>query len=189
MKGFYETGLSGCAFLRGSYLLPMTAITEEQPHQGDVQSAPDATRSVALAPIVVAVDGGPESRSALRWASKRARQLGCDLRVVTAFTGPTIASESGMAFARAYGIAEATARRRSSALIASVVPDRTVEHVVRLGDPVSILEASSHDAQMIVVGTRRRERIWHRWRSSLTNRLTGLITCPVVSISSGEGYR
>lgn len=144
--------------------------------------------SVELAPIVVAVDGGRESRRAMRWAAKRARQLGCDLRVVTAFSAPNIASESGMAFARSFGLAESAARQRSRAVIDSVVPGWTVDHVVRLGEPAAILEESSHDAQMIVVGTRRRVRPWHRWRPSLTNRLTGLVVCPVVSISAGERY-
>lgn len=177
----------------------MRSGTKEHPTQekqrapSSASSPPDAAASatapIVAAPIVVAVDGGRESRRALRWASKRARQLGCDLRVVTAFSAPNIASESGIAFVRGYEMAEAAARQRSSAVIDSVVSGWTVEHVVSVGDAASVLEASSHDAQMIVVGTRRRERLWHRWRPSLTNRLTGMVGCPVVSISSREVHR
>lgn len=141
------------------------------------------------APIVVAVDGGSESRRALRWAAKRARELGCEVRVVTAFSAPNIASESGMAYVRSFQAAEMSARDRAKLAIDRTLPGQSVEHIVRLGDAASILHEASSDARMIVVGTRRRERLWHRLRPSLTNRLTGLATCPVVSIGTGEQPR
>lgn len=164
----------------------MAMITEPHTSSGAIDGASSNRQPAADAPIVVAVDGGRESRRALRWALRRADQLGCDVRVVTAYLPPTVVSETGPAVARSYAQAEAIARQRARLVIEMVAPGRKLEHVVQVGDATSILKGESHTARMIVVGTRRRERAWHRWRPSLTNRLTGLAACPVVSIGSSN---
>lgn len=164
----------------------MDTITEPNPSSGGTDGAPSNFQPTREAPIVVAVDGGRESRRALRWALRRADQLGCAVRVVTTFQPPHVASEAGPAVVRLFEQAEASARERARSVIASVAPGRELDHEVQIGDAAAVLADESHSARMIVVGTRRRERAWHRLRPSLTNRLTGLAACPVVSIGGGD---
>lgn len=144
--------------------------------------------------IVVAVDGRPESAQALRWAARQAEHTGAGLRVVSAFDQPAVGSDAAGAYWRAFLSAEESTEARVGDVIDTVLGDGArrrpdVDHVVAPGVIDHVLADHSHDASMVVVGTRSTRRWSARLRPSLTNRITGKLDCPVVSVapsSSGD---
>lgn len=130
---------------------------------------------------VVAVDGSPESAEALRWASRRCEKPGDHLCVVTAFRHPDVADAAGL-YQAAYAAARASARDHVLATVEDVLGHRRVEHVVVAGSIDRALQMQAHNATALVIGTRNTSAWWKRLRPSLTNRLTGRVPCPVISI-------
>lgn len=137
-------------------------------------------------PIIVAVDGSPASRAALAWAHDHAIAHGLPLEVVTAYLEPFVAHEVTGVAADHLTVAEQNARERARIVIHDVLGRAAVPHRVLLGAIEDVLGEESHRAAMIVVGTRRRGGWLGRFRPSTTNRVTGLATCPVVSIPEGS---
>ena len=135
--------------------------------------------------VVVAVDGGPASIAALTWARDALIDPTDRIRIVTAYSSPIVASEVPI---RTEDIHDA----RESAQHAAAIAVRTVfgtdrpgavtEHVVAFGPIEAVLDKHASDVAFVVVGTRRRRRWRERLRGSTTNRVTGRLTCPVVSI-------
>ncbi len=130
-------------------------------------------------PTVVAVDGSPESRAALRWAADHARASGTTLKVVTAYPQPMTEVEFPPVYVDLYGLA---ARERALEVIESVLGHRVVDHVVVEGTIETVLVEHGEGASTIVIGTRARRRLWHRFRRSLTDRITGRVDSTVISV-------
>ena len=117
-------------------------------------------------PIVVGIDGSTGAQHALRWALREASIRGTSLRVVHAWTGPTPISgigsilfpvdpapyESAAKQLLEESIERELARVGDSSVI--VVPTLT-----RRGPAAGLLEAGK-DAQLLVVGTRKRTLTW-----------------------------
>ncbi len=82
-------------------------------------------------------------------------------------------------YADIYGVA---ARERALVTIESVLGHRDVDHVVAEGSIDTVLVEHAEGASTIVVGTRARRRFWHRFRPSLTNRITGRVDSTVISV-------
>ncbi|MFE0456776.1 universal stress protein [Streptomyces sp. NPDC058914] len=109
-------------------------------------------------PVVVGVDGSAESLAAVEVAARGARLRGVGLRVVHAFLWPVMhvpvgpsplgPSESGLRTMVDQLVAEAVKRARS------VAPEVDVSHVVVTGEPLTVLEAQSRAAELVVVGSR-----------------------------------
>lgn len=142
--------------------------------------------------IVVAVDGRPESAQALRWAARQAETTGAGLRVVSAFDQPAVGSDAAGAYWRSYLSARESTQERVGDVIDTVLGDGArlrpdVDHVVAPGVIDHVLADHTHDASMVVVGTRCTRRWSARLRPSLTNRLTGKLDCPVVSVAPSSG--
>ena len=149
-----------------------------------------ASRSHATAtstgPTVVAVDGSPESRAALQWAVDHAQSTDTTLKVVTAYPQPTAEVEFPPVYVDIYGVA---ASERALEVIESVLGHRDVDHVVAEGAIDTVLVEHSEGASTIVVGTRARRRFWHRFRPSLTNRITGRVESTVISVPYDDPLR
>ncbi len=148
-------------------------------------SPPDTTHE-DTGPTVVAVDGSPESRAALQWAVDHARTAGTTLKVVTAYPQPVTDVEFPPLYADLYGVA---ARERALEVIESVLGHREVDHVVAEGAIDTVLVENGEGASTIVIGTRARRRFWHRFRPSLTNRITGRVNSTVISVPYLEPVR
>ena len=135
--------------------------------------------------VVVAVDGGPASIAALTWARDTLIDPGDRIRIVTAYSSPLVASEVPI---RAEDLHDARGRAQQAAadavrtVFGTDRPGAVTEHVVAMGPIEAVLDKHVADAALVVVGTRRRRRWRERFRGSTTNRVTGRLNCPVVSI-------
>ncbi|MFJ9539165.1 universal stress protein [Streptomyces sp. NPDC101225] len=108
--------------------------------------------------VVVGVDGSASSLAAVETAAREARWRGTGLRVVHAVLWPAThvplgpspmgPSEGGMRNMVEHLVAEAVARARSAA------PEVDVSHAVVTGEPLTVLEAQSRAAELVVVGSR-----------------------------------
>ncbi|MEU0216690.1 universal stress protein [Streptomyces sp. NPDC006265] len=108
--------------------------------------------------VVVGVDGSASSLAAVEAAAREARLRGAGLRVVHAFVWPAThvpfgspplgPPESGLQNMVDRMVAEAVERART------VWPEVDVSHVVLSGEPLTVLEAQSRAAALVVVGSR-----------------------------------
>ncbi|MHB9860257.1 universal stress protein [Streptomyces sp. YIM S03343] len=108
--------------------------------------------------VVVGVDGSASSLGAVEVAAREARAREAGLRVVHAFfwpamhapLGPSLLGppEGGMRNMVERLVAEAVARAREAE------PDVEVSHAVVAGEPLTVMEAQSRAAELVVVGSR-----------------------------------
>ncbi|MDK1348831.1 universal stress protein [Streptomyces sp. 378] len=108
--------------------------------------------------VVVGVDGSPSSLAAVEAAAREALLRGARLRVVHAFLWPAMhvplgssplgPPGGGLRNMAEHLVAEAVARARSAA------PEVDVTHAVVTGEPLTVLEAQSRAAELVVVGSR-----------------------------------
>ncbi|MFE3328876.1 universal stress protein [Streptomyces sp. NPDC059176] len=108
--------------------------------------------------VVVGVDGSASSLAAVEAAAREARLRGAGLRVVHAFIWPALhvplgpspsgPPEGGLRNLADRLVAEAVERARAAA------PEVEVSHAVVPGEPLTVLEAQSRAAELVVVGSR-----------------------------------
>ncbi|MFR0357399.1 universal stress protein [Streptomyces sediminimaris] len=108
--------------------------------------------------VVVGVDGSASSLAAVDAAAHEARLRGAGLRIVHAFVWPAThvplgpwplgPPEGGIRNMVEHLVAEAVQRARAAA------PEVDVGHVVVTGEPLTVLEAQSRAAELVVVGSR-----------------------------------
>ncbi|MFJ7181435.1 universal stress protein [Streptomyces massasporeus] len=108
--------------------------------------------------VVVGVDGSASSLTAVEAAAREAQSRGAGLRVVHACVWPALhvplgpsplgPPEGGIRNMVDRLVAEAVERARAAA------PGVDVSHVVVTGEPLTVLEAQSRTAELVVVGSR-----------------------------------
>ncbi|MFJ9542484.1 universal stress protein [Streptomyces sp. NPDC101225] len=108
--------------------------------------------------VVVGVDGSASSLAAVEVAAREARLREAGLRVVHAFLWPAThvplgpwplgPPDGGIRNRVEHLVAEAVERARKTA------PEVDVSHVVVTGEPLTVLEAQSRAAELVVVGSR-----------------------------------
>ncbi|MFF7490084.1 universal stress protein [Streptomyces luteogriseus] len=108
--------------------------------------------------VVVGVDGSASSLAAVEVAAREARLRGAGLRVVHAFVWPAThvplgpsplgPPEGGLRNMVDRLVTEAVERARA------VAPDVETSHVVVTAEPLTVLEAQSRAAELVVVGSR-----------------------------------
>ncbi|MDX3098514.1 universal stress protein [Streptomyces sp. ME01-24h] len=108
--------------------------------------------------VVVGADGSASSLAAVATAAREAEWRGAGLRVVHAFLWPALhvplgpselgPHEGGLRNAAQRVVVEAVEHARSTA------PDVEVTHAVVTGEPLTVLEAQSRAAELVVVGSR-----------------------------------
>lgn len=135
-------------------------------------------------PVVVGVDGSEGSLRALDWAAAEATRSGLPLRVVHAslweryegkhaVSDPECPADEVLA---EHLVAEARERARR------LGPETDVEADVLPEDPVAALVAESHEAAVVVVGSRGRGRIAEMLLGSVSLALANRSRCPVVVV-------
>ncbi|WP_392749291.1 universal stress protein [Streptomyces sp. LN590] len=135
-------------------------------------------------PVVVGVDGSEGSLRALDWAATEAARLGLPLRVIHAslwehYEGlrPTFDTErSAEQILAEHLVASAQERAQRLHSEVSMVAD------VQPEDPVTALVQESHEATLVVLGSRGRGRIAGMLLGSVSLALAGRSHCPVVVI-------
>ena len=109
----------------------------------------------SVAPIVVGVDEGEDSREALRWAAEFARPVGAPLIAVAAFETPTTYGAHAMADWEDPRELENRARNVFPDTVSETLSDDAkVELSVIQAHPAQALLEASRDAQLVVVGCR-----------------------------------
>ncbi|WP_167533628.1 universal stress protein [Streptomyces marokkonensis] len=108
--------------------------------------------------VVVGVDGSTSGLAAVEVAAREAALRGAGLRVVHACLWPALhvpmgpspmgPPEGGLRNMVDRLVAEAVERARAAA------PEVAVDHVVVTGEPLTVLEAQSRGAELVVVGSR-----------------------------------
>ncbi|WP_327274585.1 universal stress protein [Streptomyces sp. NBC_01224] len=137
-------------------------------------------------PVVVGVDGSEGSLRALDWAAAEAARSGLPLRVVHAslwerYEGTHSPSDTERPTEQI--VAErlvADARERAQRL----GPEVQVVTSVEPEDPVATLVRESHEAALVVLGSRGRGRIAGMLLGSVSLALAGRSHCPVVVVQA-----
>lgn len=124
--------------------------------------------------IVAGVDGSEESKVALRWAVEEARLRHAELRVVYAWAPPG---------------APHTAEERLGSVVADAVGETTgvtLSQVAVEGDPTRVLVEAARDADLLVVGSRRRRAAAGSAGRSISRECTHRAPCPVVIVRAAD---
>lgn len=130
--------------------------------------------------VVVGVDGSASSLTAVAVAAREARLHGAGLRVVHACGGPVPwAGPPPQDGRRAWAdrvVAEAVDRARAEA------PGVETRHVVVAAEPVTVLEAQSRAALLVVIGSRGRGGLAGLLVGSTAVHLAAHGSCPVLVV-------
>ena len=131
-------------------------------------------RGQAVTRIVAGVDGSEESKVALRWALEEARLRHAELRAVYAWAAPG---------------PRRAAEERLGAMVADAVGEMTgvaVSQVAVEGDPTRVLVEAARDADLLVVGSRRRRTAAGAAGRSISRECTNRAACPVVIVRAAD---
>lgn len=133
------------------------------------------------APVVVGIDGGPDSLRALAWAADYAGTVHAPLIVLTAYEIPTTFGPYAMA-----GWEDSSAlEKRARDMLADAVRDtlgddaQADQRVVR-GHPAQAIVEASRDAHLVVVGSRGRGGFAGMLLGSVSQHVVAHARCPVV---------
>jgi nucleotide-binding universal stress UspA family protein len=141
--------------------------------------------------IVVGVDGSESSAAALAWAIDEAERRGASVEAVCAWVyaidSPPYLVGGGSVHDHLVAEAEATVTRVVSAALAAR-PDTTVAVTCETmpGPPALALLRRSHDAELLVVGSRGRGGFSSLLLGSVSQQVATHATCPVVVVRKGR---
>ncbi|MHA6781945.1 universal stress protein [Pseudonocardia saturnea] len=137
-------------------------------------------------PVVVGVDGSPSAMDAVRWGVAEAARLRSPLRLIIAFAWMVddIAARPGLEGSyRAVLLDRAHDHLVAAAAVAGrAEPDVDVEQQLIEGHPISVLDAESESAQLIVVGDTGLGRVQGALVGSVAVALAAHASCPVVVV-------
>lgn len=137
--------------------------------------------SMAAKPVIVGIDGSPDSVRALTWAVEYARRFELPVEVVAAYQMPLVLGPAGMA-----GFEDSdTLERSASDMLAGVVREALGESAqiaqrTALGHPGEVLVQTSQDAPLLVVGSRGRGGFTGMLLGSVSQHCVTHARCPVV---------
>ena len=135
-------------------------------------------------PIVVGVDGSPESRAALRWAIDEARLRGTEVVALYAWAYPELTE----VFAPGSLLYDVSFLRSEGADFLEAVIDEaggggaTARPVVVEGDAAEALLEASEDAALLVLGSRGLGGVASLVLGSVSSRCAREAACPVVIV-------
>jgi len=144
--------------------------------------------------ITVGVDGSDHSRRALSWAIREAERRNVPLTILTVHPDQ-VRPATGIYWALPdYPVSstdlEAARRQvrewaeKVASDIGVAAPDVTVTVVI--GDPATQLIAASHDAEMLVVGSRGAGPVAQHLMGSVSSKVAHHAACPVVVIPAAD---
>ncbi|RBP65505.1 nucleotide-binding universal stress UspA family protein [Brevibacterium sanguinis] len=135
--------------------------------------------------VIVGIDGSPPSRNALAWAINEAKSLGKPIRLVGAYTIPSVAAaaidvsyvpidDSSIRASVTNTLKEAAAEVKAAG-----VP---VEAVIEIGDAAGVLIDESKTGCLAVVGSRGRGGFAGRLLGTVSSALPAHSKCPTVVV-------
>lgn len=135
--------------------------------------------------VVVGVDGSEQSLRAAHWAAAEAHRRKLLLTVVTAYSIPAFAASS---MDGGYALMDDSALRQGSEKVIEQAAEflrdypGEVRYEVESGDPAGVLLDYSHDAVVLVVGSRGRGGFLGRLLGSVSSALPAHAKCPTVLV-------
>lgn len=132
-------------------------------------------------PVVVGVDGSPDSLQALRWAAEYAQQVEAPLHALAVYELPTIYGPAAMAgFQDSHDVEQDARAMLTEAVRSALGPEAKVTERVERGHPAQNLVEASHDAQLVVVGSRGRGGFAGMLLGSVSQQCVTRARCPVI---------
>lgn len=130
--------------------------------------------------IIVAVDGGPASDSALAWALDRAKSSDVALEITSVVEiVPTAGAPVDNRQAYQDAVDSAVDRAQSAA------PGLAITSTLRTGNPAHALIAASRRADLLVIGSNRTGALTGIVHGTLPLRVAGRSECPTVVVPAG----
>ncbi|MFE3499492.1 universal stress protein [Kitasatospora sp. NPDC059160] len=144
---------------------------------------PSATGATGpTGPVVVGFDGSLESLTATEWAAHEAQRRAVPLEVLEAWPWP---KRDVVGSDQTYHRALAHLAERESALTA-LVPGLPVASAAVSADPVEALEAASHRAALLVLGSRGLGTLRGFLVGSVSQEVLRRSACPVVLVRADQ---
>lgn len=132
-------------------------------------------------PVVVGVDGGPDSLRALQWAAEYSAAVDAPLIALTAYQLPAIYGPYAMAGWEDSTELEGSAREMLADAVRNALgDDAAVKLVVLQGHAAEAVIAASRDARLVVVGSRGRGGFSGMLLGSVSQHVVAHAHCPVV---------
>lgn len=136
--------------------------------------------------VVVAVDGSPASDNAVRWAANAAAKRGVPLQLASSYSVPQFLYAEGMVPPRdVYDELQRETTEKIDAareLALSIAPDIEIGHSLAEGSPIDMLLEMSHNATMIVMGSRGLGGLSGMVLGSVSTAVVSHASCPVVVV-------
>lgn len=141
-------------------------------------------------PVVVGVDGSESALRATRWAAREAARRKLPLQVVHALGWPIEPYSAwnpgfGTDYRRQAEELAAASVADAARVAAETVPGITVDQRVLTGFPIPRLTELSHDAGLLVLGSRGRGGVVGLLTGSVAVALAAHAACPVVVVREG----
>jgi nucleotide-binding universal stress UspA family protein len=138
-------------------------------------------------PIVVGVDGSPQSRRALQWAARMSAATGRPIRAVIAWHVPF--GYGGMYLPESWSPGDDAAHLLADTVDQAFPGGRPVglRTHVHAGHPVAVLLDECADATMLVVGSRGRGGFGGLLLGSVSAECARHAPCPVLVVRDADG--
>jgi nucleotide-binding universal stress UspA family protein len=139
--------------------------------------------------ITVGMDGSEGATAALRWAASEARLRGAGLRLVHAWSIPTMAYSlvPPMSFEDDLGRAAADALDKWLAESGAELEGLEVERRTGEGNAAKVLTDAAADGELLVVGSRGLGGFGELLLGSVSHQCAQLASCPVVIVRARHG--
>ena len=144
--------------------------------------------------VVVGLDDSAAAQAALEWAARYARFTYTDVRVIhvpTCSVGASIAWSAGVPGIEGFCSPECDNAQQLALqhMFEAIHPEPGWVLEYRDGCPGPVLVTQSHDAQLLIVGTRKRARLSRLLSGSTSQICLAHATCPVVAIHETDAQR
>ena len=137
-------------------------------------------------PVIVGVDGGPDSLRALEWAAEYAAAVDAPLTALTVYEIPTVYGPYAMAGWDDPAALEKGSREMLAETVRSTLGEHAkVEQKVVQGHPAEAIVDASRDARLVVVGCRGRGGFAGMLLGSVSQHVVPHALCPVVVLPHG----
>lgn len=131
-------------------------------------------------PIIVGIDGSPDSVQAVKWAADYAQLTGAPLHGLIAWEVSTLYGDTFSGEVDYTAVKEKHRAVLDEAVQEALGRDAELEGRVEKGSPAEVLVKASGDARLVVVGSRGRGNFAGLVLGSVSQRLVSHARCPVL---------
>ena len=133
-------------------------------------------------PVVVGVDGSPQSEAALQWAAQYAAGVGAPVKIVISWHDPALYGSVPLVDEMNFEVASTKIVEKMAADIQIASPDLEVSTLVSAGRPAEVLIRESEKASLLVVGAEGHGAFANMLIGSVSLHCVHHAHCPVVVV-------